>query len=178
MTATRIEIPISKAKLLLHVGGSLMFVVLSIGLITTIAYDQTKLPPVLVQIVGVTGILFFGMTGYYGLKSLLSGEMGLIIDREGLTDHTGATSVGFIEWRDITGIRSIQIKSTKILLIDTSDPQKHLGRASNKVLATLMQGNMRMYGTPITIASNTLNYDFEELEQLLTEYFENYKSKG
>lgn len=172
-----IEIPVSKAKLLLNVGGSLMFVVLGIGLITTIAYEQTKVPPLFVQIVGVASILFFGMTGFYGIKSFFSGEMGLIIDREGITDRLSATSAGFIEWRDITGIRSVQIRSIKILLIDVSDPQKYLERASNKVLATLMQGNMRMYGTPISIASNTLNYDFEELKHLLLEHFENSRSK-
>ena len=172
-----IEIPLSKAKLLLNVGGSLMFVVLGIGLITTIAYEQTKLPPLFVQIVGGASILFFGMTGYYGIKSLFKGDVGLVIDREGITDRTSATSVGFIEWRDVIGIRSEQVLSTKILLIDTSDPQKYLQRASNKALAKLMQGNMSMYGTPITIAANTIDYNFKDLEHLLVEHFENYKDK-
>ncbi|SEE50460.1 hypothetical protein SAMN04487765_2853 [Tenacibaculum sp. MAR_2010_89] len=37
-----------------------------------------------------------------------------------------------------------------------------------------MRGNIRMYGTPLSIKANTLNYHFDKLEQLVeSEYSKN-----
>ncbi|MCC6412922.1 MAG: hypothetical protein IT270_14755 [Saprospiraceae bacterium] len=169
----RIEIPLSKAKLLLSLGGSLMFVVLGIGLITTIAYEQTRWPPIMVQIVGVASILFFGMTGYFGVKKLFSSEPALIIDHQGITDRSSAAGVGLILWQDIIGIRSEQVITTKFLLIDTIDPEKYIGKSTNAAVTKLMRANMAMYGTPITINALAVNYNFKALEKLVVERFEN-----
>ena len=43
-----------------------------------------------------------------------------LVDEKGITDNTNATSVGLIEWDDITGIDRLEIASSKILIIRTS----------------------------------------------------------
>ncbi len=105
----------------------------------------------------------------YGIKKLFDKRIGLIVDRDGITDNTNAASVGLINWTDITGIKTEQIMSTKFLLIYTSNPDKYLERVKG-LKRKLMQGNMKMYGTPLSIPSNTLKYNFDKLEKLIIEY--------
>ena len=44
--------------------------------------------------------------------------------------------------------------------------------------AKLMRSNMKMLGTPLSITSNNLKYDFRELEKLIQTEFERNKNVG
>ena len=66
--------------------------------------------------------------------------------------------------------------STKFLLIDIVNPEKYIGKAKNRIQARLMKANMNMYETPLSITSNTLKYDFGELEKLIQSEFEQNKN--
>jgi hypothetical protein len=164
----RIEIPLSKTKIFLLVIGSVAFVVF--GILFILNPDTFLTPifrsPSLLRLLGVAAVLFFGGTGIYGFRKLFDKKIGLIIDETGITDHTNASSVGLIEWADITGIETAEVMSTKFLLIFTLDPEKYLNRVQG-FKRKLMQGNMKMYGTPLAITSNTVNYNFNDLEKLI-----------
>lgn len=162
----KIEIPLSKTKLLFGIGGSILFVVLGLYLFTTIVEQQTRFNPTLVKVVGIAGILFFGATGIYGVKKMFDNNVGLTIDDNGIVDNTNASSIGLIKWEDITEIRTEQVMSTKFLLIFTKDPDGILEKVSG-MKRKLMAGNMKMYGTPLSITSTTLKYNFNDLEKLL-----------
>ena len=41
----------------------------------------------------------------------------------------------------------------------------------------LMQGNMKMYGTPLSITSNTLKYNFDDLQRLIKDKLIEQKEK-
>jgi len=56
--------------------------------------------------------------------------------------------------------------ATRFLLIFISNPNKYLDRVSG-FRRKLMKGNMKMYGTPLSITSNTLKYNFKDLEKLI-----------
>ena len=128
--------------------------------------------------VGILAILFFGATGIFGFRKLFDKKVGLIIDSNGITDNSNASSVGLIEWNDITDIITKQVMSTKFLLINVNDPEKYIGKTKNAMKAKLMRSNMKMYGTPLSITSNTLKYDFEELKKLIQTEFERKKTLG
>ncbi len=66
--------------------------------------------------------------------------------------------------------------STKFLLIGVENPEKYIGKAKSGIKARLMKTNMKMYGTPLSITSNTLKYDFNELEKLIQTEFEKNKN--
>ena len=68
--------------------------------------------------------------------------------------------------------------STKFLLINVTNPEKYIGKAKNRMKAKLMRSNMKIYGTPLSITSNTLKYDFGKLEQLIQTEFERNKNVG
>ena len=177
----KIEIPLSKNKLFLGIGGSILFVILGIWLFTNSTEFQDNSirlmrNPMVIKSVGIVGMLFFGATGIYGIRKLLDKKVGLIIDEYGITDNSNASSIGLIEWNDISEIITEQVMSTKFLLIKVENPEKYIGKAKSGMKARLMKTNMKMYGTPLSITSNTLKYEFNELEKLIQTEFENRKN--
>tara|TARA_B100000809_G_C14858811_1_gene431082 strand:+ start:86 stop:634 length:549 start_codon:yes stop_codon:yes gene_type:complete len=179
----KIEIPLSKNKLFLGIVGSILFVVLGIWLfINADGFQEHSMRllrnPRVIKGTGILATLFFGTTGIYGFRKLFDKKIGLIIDSNGITDNSNASSVGLIEWNDISEIKTQQVMSTKFLLINVTDPEKFIGKAKIGMKSRLMRTNMKMYGTPLSITSNTLKYDFEKLEQLIKTEFERNKNVG
>lgn len=176
-----IEIPLSKNKLFLGIAASLLFVVLGGWFLVDTQYFQNHpmrflRNPLVPQIVGVVSILFFGITGIYGIKKVLDKKMGVVIDQYGITDHSSGTSVGLIEWADITSIDVHTIMSTKFLLLHVKDSEKYIEKARNKIQASLMRTNMKTYRTPLSVNSNTLKCNFETLENEVRSAFEKHKN--
>jgi hypothetical protein len=172
----KIEIPLSKTKLLLGIGGSILFVMLGLYLFMTIADHQTRFNPTNIKGAGIAGVLFFGATGLYGIRKMFDKRVGLTIDDDGIIDNTNASSIGLIRWSEITEIKTAQVMSTKFLLIYTNDPNEILERVKG-MKRKLMAGNMKMYGTPLSITSNTLKCNFDDLEKLLKESLAAFANK-
>jgi hypothetical protein len=183
-----IEIPLSKKKIILLLLASIGLISGGIWMVINPENAGRFFNPItkrffylnseLIQIIGIVGILFFGAAAIYGLKKLFDKKIGLILDSNGITDNSNASSIGLIEWNDILGIRTKQVMSTKFLLIDVVNPEKYLGKAKNGIQSRLMKANMNMYETPLSITSNTLNYDFGELEKLIQTEFKRNKNVG
>ncbi|RYY32439.1 MAG: hypothetical protein EOP46_18975 [Sphingobacteriaceae bacterium] len=162
-----VEIPISKTKTFLLVIGSLVFVITSIWL-WTIADEQTRRSPLLIKIVSLLGISFFGFGFIIGIKKLFNKTPGLIIDSEGILDSTTVAGELFIPWLNITGFEVIKIKSTKILLIYV-DNASYLMSKKSHWKQRIMRFTEQQYGTPIAISSATLKISFTDLEKLLSD---------
>lgn len=164
----KIEIPISKTKTSLLLVGALIFVILGVLFIMTPEKFVTIIfrNPQIIRIAGIASVLFFGGAGIYGLRKLFDKSVGLIIDEIGITDNSNASSVGLIEWSNIIEIKTEQVMSTRFLLIFVSNPDKYLDR-ENGFKQKLMRGNMKKYGTPLSITSNTLSYTYDDLERLI-----------
>ena len=132
-------------------------------------YTSPIMPsPDFVRVVGFTSVLFFSAAFFYGMKKMFDNTIGLIIDETGITDNSNASSIGLIKWADITEIRTEQVASTKFLLIYTDNPEEYLDKAKG-FKRKLMQGNNEIYATPLSITSNTLKCDFNELKKLLSD---------
>ena len=124
----------------------------------------------MIIISGILSVLFFGIAGVYAMKKLFVKRIGLTIDQNGIIDNTNASSVGLIKWEDITDIKTGQIASTKFLLIYISNPEFYLEKIKG-FKRKILEGNNRMYGTPITITSSTLKCKFSDLEKLVKDKF-------
>lgn len=162
----RIEIQLSRTKLFWGIGGSVIFVILGVSLTAYIADHQSQIDPFLLKGGGLLSILFFGATAILGIRKILDTRIGLIIDNRGITDNSGGLSARFVDWKEVTGIRTEYIRSTRILLIDTNNPEKYLTEG-NKFRTRIMRLNMQMYGTPLFLSSNNLQINFNELENVL-----------
>lgn len=174
----KIEIPISKKKISLLLIGAIVFVISGFFFIiipeTFITFWIRN--PQTIRIVGIAAVLFFGAASIYGFRKLFDSDNGLIIDDKGIFDNTNASSVGLIDWIDIIEIQTKQIMSTKFLLIFTNNPDKYLDKATG-FKRRLMNGNMKMYGTPLSITSNTLRHNFDDLERLIRDKMIEQKNK-
>ena len=174
-----ISFPLSKTKLFLGILGSLVFVVLGIYfLINSASFFEGETvwwkSPIFLKIIGLISILFFGSTGIYGFKKLSDPNMGVKIDQNGITDHSNASSIGFISWSDIVKIRIQEVVSTKFILVEVANPEDYIQKASSKFQAKLMRSNFKLYKTPISITANTLACSFDELEKAIEEGYSKY----
>ena len=170
-----IKIPLSKRKLIFAFIASIIFVLLGIQFILkpekyiSFIFRSEEL----ITVVGYVSLLFFGVCLVYIFYKAFDKKPGLIVNKNGITDNSNFSSVGLIEWSEIIGIRTQQVMSTKFILIDVLNPEKFIQKSS-KFKASLMKANLKMYGTPLSITSNSLKYNFDEMERLLKTEFDKY----
>jgi len=172
-----IEIPLNKSKIILILIGAIVFIIFGFLFIKNPESHVTTLirSPEMVRIVGIAAVLVFGLCAVFIAIKLFDKKVGLRIDESGITDNSSATSVGLIDWADIQGIQPIQIASAKMLLIMTDNPEKYVDRAKNVISKHAMKSNLKYYGTPVSVFSNSLKIKFEDLEKLLINEFRKRK---
>jgi hypothetical protein len=160
-TMDTIEIKLSKTKIIFLTLGSIGFVLLGIWL-WQLGGSQFSLDTLLTKLIGVLSISFFGMCGCYGFVKLFDNRPGLVINKSGILDNATAVGGGLISWRDISGFEVLQMNNQRFLLIFIHNPEEYMDRA-NSFKRFWMRMNFKMYGTPLSISSNSLTCNFDEL---------------
>ncbi len=174
----QIEIKFSKRKLTLMLFGSIIFVGLGIWFVlnptkfVSSIYQNTTV----IFIAGLAGILFFGFAGIFILKKLGDKKPGLIINDKGIIDNSSAVATGQILWSDISTIEVAEIYKQKFLMLIVDNPEFYISRQTKAVKRKAMQINFKSFGSPISIAANGLQYNFEELKNILDKKFEEFKT--
>jgi hypothetical protein len=167
---TKIEIPYSKIKLTIGTAFSVLFVIGGFFMLTSIN-DENFLYNLFIKTFGTLGILFFGTTSGNGVVKLFDNKPGLTIDDNGIIDNSNMSSIGLIDWMDIKEIKIWDTKSTSVLLIFLYDNEKYINKAKGLKIK-LLKGNLKKYNTPISIISNTLDCNFDELAKVINDKFE------
>jgi len=73
---TKIEIPLSATKIFFHIIGSALFVAAGFYLFFHISETKTGTQALLMTAAGIASILFFGATGIYSIRKLMSKRVG------------------------------------------------------------------------------------------------------
>ena len=171
-TTGQIEILLNKNKLILMLIGSIGFV--ATGLWFVINPPTISHPlfgnPALIFVTGIAAILFFGLCAVYITRKLPDNKPGLIIDNIGLKDNSSGVSGGQILWSDIENISAVEIHRQKLILLQVKNPQEYIGKQKSSFKRKMMQMNFNMFGTPLSITSNTLQIKFDELLNILNDY--------
>jgi hypothetical protein len=174
----KIEIPISRIKLILILIGSILFVILGIYLAKNpedfLSFRHRN--PEIIRIVGVFSACFFGLIGFYVVIKLFDNKPGLILDEIGITDNSSAIAYGLIFWKDIVSIRTEKIQTTQFLIIEVNNPEEYI-KNSSKFKKLLFKTNFKIYGTPLSINASGLKTNFKKLEALIQTEFEKHKHK-
>jgi hypothetical protein len=175
----RIEIQLSKTKLLLLLLGSLTFVALGLWLVIAppTNHHYIRYSPTTILIVGYASIIFFGLCALIAVRKLADNRPGLIIDALGLSDNSSGVSGGQIPWTDILNISVIEIQKQKIIMLEVNNPQDYIGRQTNGFKRKLMKINLNKFGSPLSISSNALKISFADLHKLLVDNFEAAKQR-
>lgn len=124
---------------------------------------------VLVHGLGLVSIVFFGFCGLYAVRKLFDDKPGLVLSAAGLDDNSSAIAVGLIPWAEISGFSIFQIARQNLLVVELKNPAKY-ANAGNPLRRLLNQINFKMAGSSISISSNTLQIEFDELVRLCREY--------
>jgi hypothetical protein len=169
----RIEIPLSKSKIVKMLIGALVFVAIGFWFVIAPPTIENSFwgSPAKLTITGYASIIIFGLSAITLVRKLTDTKSGLIIDREGIIDHSGGMSAGQILWNDIINISVIEIHKQKMIMLEVKNPQEYIGRQSSLLKRKSMELNYKMYGTPISITANGLDIPFKELLDLLSKRF-------
>lgn len=91
---------------------------------------------------------------------------GLVISAEGINDASNLASVGFIPWRDITGLKltANEFKSALIVVL-VKEPQAYVDKTPKMREARYAQ--FKQFGSPVVITAGVLEYDPQQLVALL-----------
>lgn len=174
----QIEIPFSRNKLITIMYGSIVFACVGIWFLINPPTIQKGLfsNPVLIQVVGIISMFFFGLCAFVFAQKLQSKTPGLIIDETGITDNASGISAGHIPWKDILAIKVSKIMKQKFILILVSNPDEYINRQKNILKRKTAAIYYKNYGSPISITSNGLQCSFDKLENILrTELIKNKK---
>lgn len=121
--------------------------------------------PLIVKAIGAASVLFFGYAGFILFRQLSNKNNGLILSKEGITDHSGAVNAGLIAWRDITSVKQIEVTKTPFLILKVSNPEEYIERQESKFQKKLLKMNMNTYGSPICISASNLSISINELQK-------------
>lgn len=167
----QIEIQLSKTKLILMLIGSIAFV--AVGLWFIVSPPTISNPffgnPTRLLIIGVAATITFGFMGFYIARKIPDNKPGLIINNVGLIDNSSGLSVGQILWSDIESVSILEINKQKLILINVKNPKDYIDKQKSGLKKRLMQMNFNGYGTPLSITSNSLKIEFDELFNILND---------
>lgn len=123
---------------------------------------------------GIVGLTFFGLATILLFIKLFDKKPGVIINNESITDNSNFSSVGLINWSDITSIETKRVVSTDFLLLKVKNPEKYINKV-NSLKRMVLRKNLETYGTPITITSVGLQCSFNELKEIILDSYKKYK---
>ena len=150
-----------RARQVLSAVGAVAFVTASIWLVTL---DKPK-----AVVAGVLGIVVFGFFAVLAVRLILRDGPALVIDTKGITDRSSALAAGFVPWHQVTGLGTWEHRGQRVVCVAVADPAPVLAQAG-PLARTAMKANIRLTGTPVTIATAALPFTADQLIQELVAF--------
>lgn len=163
-----VEIVFNKRKLLPLVGGALLFVLASVGMLwAAMQMRDHVFIKLFLFTVAIVGISFFGLIAIVFLPSLFIRKAGLVIAEEGLWDHSSGLSAGFVPWGDIKKVNYTFSGNNTFMVLVLKKPDKFINKQANPIRKLAMHLNYRMSGSPVHILVSVLDTDLHTLNELI-----------
>jgi hypothetical protein len=170
-------IELSKKKWLLITGGSALFVIIGFWLLTldleTVKHLGSHWDPISVRGAGLAAVIFFGLCGIVGVIKFFDKKPGLQFTKMGVIDNASGVSAGLIPWSDILGTDVYEYMGQRTLVVKVINPDGYI-ETYGPLKRWTTKANLKMCGSPITIPSNTLEIDFNELIGVFNAYIARY----
>jgi len=160
-----ITIRFKKAKIVRLMLMGLVMTAASIA-ICFMPEGATPYPSGLLRVLGIFGVVFFGLGSLVYVAQFFGRRPALVVDREGIIDNTTYPGVGRVLWADVKGLRVGYVRKVPFLIVDVHDPEKFLPRG-NMFQRFLRASSARMVGSPISLAATSLDADFDQLAALI-----------
>jgi hypothetical protein len=172
----RVEIMLSKTKLVGLLMGSLVFVALGFWFVLRPphALYQDMFYRSVLKCIGVISVLIFGFAASIIARRLQYNTPGLIIDDFGITDNSSPLAAGLILWCDIKDISVVENGRHKSIMVEVYNPAKYIDRQYHFLQKKAMQYNLKMYNSPVSITASGLKCNFEQLYSLIKSNLEKH----
>ena len=109
------------------------------------------------------GLVFFGGGGLYVTYRLLANKPALLIDAQGIIDHSNLIAIGRIEWNEISAVRPTTYMGQEMLSIVPLDFDAVIARQRSPIRRYALRFNQRR-GLGITIAESVLPVTVSDLK--------------
>jgi hypothetical protein len=168
--AEAVIIRIDKAKVALIVFGGLIFV--GGGVWLCIMPDGLSTKPLwYLRVIGGICVIFFGLCTLSAIQRLFTRKPALVVDRDGIIDHTSVLCIGRIRWQDIEGIRLDSMQGIRFAVVDVRDPRQFVERG-NILQRWVKAINMRIVGSPVSLMLSRLDEPPEVVMTTIGRYFD------
>lgn len=131
-------------------------------------FSSKRYNPFFMKGISLICIMFFGYIGILRLIDLIKFKPALIISKSGIYNNSNGVNGFNIQWNEIKRFELSMVKRTKFILIYVENPDKFISQVGF-IKRFFLKMNNKMYGTPISITTNTLPMSAEELMKILKE---------
>ncbi len=152
----------------MQVCAGLLLVIASLFLYTN-ANHLPRYNPVVTKVIGLIGIVLFGLMSVAVIQKLLWGKPGILLSEEGIENNTLVIKRHFIKWDIITSLKIKRIKSATILLVFINNADE-IYRQVGAFSRFGMRMNNKFYGTPVSINCNALKCSLNDLLNAIEQY--------
>jgi len=176
-----IEIALSKGKLAKLLVFSIIF--LGAGLWIAITQPHVGNPvfdnAFVKNIAAYAGIVMGALGIYFFIKKLFDKRPGVIINEQGITDNSGAFSLGFIAWDDIAEVGELKVQASmaskqKFVCIKLKSAEPYIARETSNIKRSILALNLK--NLRVNISTNGLNIKHESLLALVQDAYNKYKA--
>lgn len=159
-----VEYP-DRKRMFLFAFGSLVFVLLGGWMIFSGIRGEE---PLLIAVVGLAAVLFFGLTLLFFLYHLVKRQPTLRVDEEGLLDTSSLVAGGLIAWGEISELKLYTYHGQTFIGINLHDADAYLARQSG-LKRLLMRVNKGLVQAHVNIAqpgiATPLHVLYEEVKR-------------
>jgi hypothetical protein len=165
----KIEITLSKGKLIKGLIASIVFVVLGFWIliykptVSNAMFDN----PFVKYGSAVACLLFFGFAIFYFSFKLTDKKPGIVVSNNGILDNSSAVAAGLIPWKDIKQFAIAKVMKQEFLIIVINNPEFYINKQTNIFKKKGMQYNLNNYGSPLAISAIGLKCSLNELIEIL-----------
>ncbi len=163
-----VKIPFDKSKLALYFIGALVLIIAGILFIIKPFWFIRSDDPAVIKIIGYIFIILFSGVALFIAQKLWNNLPGLVLDDEGITDNAGGSSVGKFFWKDIVEISRKDIMNQPFILLKMKNPLFYLDREKNPLEKQMMELNLKLFNTPVSLTSKGLKIGIDELYTLIS----------
>ena len=175
-----IKIKLNKTRIIFIL---VLTVALTVNGIFLVVEELTQTQNSGIIIIGIFTTLLFGMYSGILLAKLLEKKAGLTISNDGIYDYSSSSSVGFISWNDIEGIKPVEslvllIFKQKSVVLILKNPEEYILKGRNRLIRYLLKSNFKHIGSPICIAPINLKVKPQRLIDTIEGSFKANRSNG
>lgn len=127
-----------------------------IGIVLTVLGVVPEEPVMFVTIVGIICTVLFGLCAIYFIYRSINKKPAVVVNAEGITDHSSYTSGGFIQWSDIREVSLYQYMNQHFIGIHLHDTEQYISKQSG-FKKLLMKMNSRIVDAPVSISGNGIS---------------------